>query len=411
MNISFVHKRYILSQEFFCARIFHDSTIIGRILRFVSCSAILSQKIIELFQVQFDFKAKLSPCPIANAMILAETKFGPVKMKTVLVTGGAGYVGSHCVKALSQAGYRPVVFDNFSTGHRDFVRWGTAIEGDVRDVEALASAIGKIQPVAVMHFAALSLVGQSVEQPDLYAEVNCGGTRNLLEAMAAKNVSALVFSSTAAVYGEPDTNLISEDTEKKPGNPYGETKLACEEMIRASEAGHGIRSVCLRYFNAAGADPDEEIGEHHLPETHLIPIILDAALGRREAIQIFGNDYPTADGTAVRDYVHVSDLANAHVAALGHLLDGGDTLALNLGSGLGASVMDVIGAARRVTSSEIQTTDSPRRPGDPPWLVANPEAAREKLSWQTMRSDIDTIVADAWAWHRKRFTPEIISEE
>jgi UDP-glucose-4-epimerase GalE len=329
--------------------------------------------------------------------------------KIVLVTGGAGYVGSHAAKALAKAGYTPVVFDNFSTGHRDFVRWGPAIEGDVRDSVALNDAMRKTRPVAVMHFAAMSLVGQSVEHPDLYKQVNCGGTRNLLAAMQAHNVPALVFSSTAAIFGEPDVDLIDEATEKKPGNPYGETKLACEDMIQAADADHGLRSACLRYFNAAGADPDEEIGEDHNPETHLIPIILDAALGRRDGIKIFGNDYATADGTALRDYIHVSDLAQAHVAALEHLLGGGRSLALNLGTGKGASVREVIDVASRVTGSTISTTDAARRAGDPPRLVADPALAYKILNWRALRSDTETIVSDAWVWHRKRFTPEISS--
>jgi len=321
-------------------------------------------------------------------------------MKNVLVTGGAGYVGSHCAKALKQAGFTPVVFDNFSTGHRDFVQWGPVIEGDVRDVNALHAALAETRPVAVMHFAALSLVGQSVEQPDLYAEVNCGGTQNLISAMAEFDTSTLVFSSTAAVYGEPTVDLIDEDTKKDPGSPYGETKLQCEELIQAEAK---IRSVCLRYFNAAGADPAAEIGEDHSPETHLIPLALDAALGRRDSLSIFGTDYPTADGTAVRDYVHVTDLAGAHVAALGYLEEGGKSVALNLGSGQGASVREVIDTTDRVTSSTIRTTDAPRRAGDPPRLVANPAAAEKALSWRARRSDIQTIVTDAWGWHRKRF--------
>jgi len=321
-------------------------------------------------------------------------------MKNVLVTGGAGYVGSHCVKALRQAGYAPVVFDNFSTGHRDFVRQGAVIEGDVRDAEALRSALAETRPVAVMHFAALSLVGQSVEQPDLYAQVNCGGTQNLVSAMADADVQTLVFSSTAAIYGEPEVDLIDEDTAKNPGNPYGETKLQCEKLI---QTGAGIRSACLRYFNAAGADPEAEIGEDHNPETHLIPLALDAALGRRDGLSIFGTDYPTADGTAVRDYVHVTDLADAHVAALRYLEEGGQSLALNLGRGQGASVREVVDTISRVTGTTIRTEEAPRRAGDPPRLVANPAAAEKALSWRAHRSDIQTIVADAWGWHRKRF--------
>jgi UDP-glucose-4-epimerase GalE len=325
--------------------------------------------------------------------------------KNILVTGGAGYVGSHCAKALAQAGYTPVVFDNFSTGHRDFVRWGPVIEGDVRDATVLTAAIKSTNPAAVMHFAALSLVGQSVEQPSLYEDVNCGGTKNLLAAMVACDVRVLVFSSTAAIFGEPDTDLIDETTAQLPTSPYGKTKLACEEMIRAAESNDGLRSACLRYFNAAGADPDMEVGEDHANETHLIPLILDVALGRRKNVHVFGDDYETADGTAVRDYVHVTDLARAHLLALDDLLAAGQSMALNLGSGQGASVRQVLDAATRITDHRITTVDAPRRTGDPTRLVADPRAAQTRLEWQTRRSDIDNILTDAWAWHQKRFAP------
>src|SRR5882724_1528200 len=264
-------------------------------------------------------------------------------MSRILVTGGAGYIGSHCCKALAEAGFEPVVFDNLSMGHREAVRWGPLIEGDTRNAEALHTAMREARPTAVLHFAALALVGESTAHPERYYAVNVGGTLNLLEAMRAANLRRIVFSSTCAVYGEPDRVPIVEDTPKGPINPYGASKLACERMMEDFDQAHSIRSVRLRYFNAAGADPASETGEWHDPETHLVPLVLDAALGRRPAISIFGTDYPTADGTALRDYIHVMDLAEAHVAALHHLLGGGDSAAVNLGTGRGVSVREVVG--------------------------------------------------------------------
>jgi UDP-glucose-4-epimerase GalE len=321
-------------------------------------------------------------------------------MDRVLVTGGAGYIGSHCCLALANSGFEPVVFDNLNTGHRELVRWGPLIEGDIRDGQALASAFRETRPAAVIHFAALSLVGESSSLPGRYYDVNVGGTLQLLEAMRAASVDCLVFSSTCALYGEVETVPIDETAPQQPVSPYGMTKRACEGMMDDFGRAHGLRSVRLRYFNAAGADPGAVIGEWHEPETHLIPLILDAALGRRANVRVFGSDYPTADGTAVRDYIHVLDLAEAHVAALRHLLDGGASAALNLGTGAGASVAEVIGAVERVTGRRVPVEQAPRRAGDPPALVADPRLAQATLGWRAERN-LDSIVADAWRWHLK----------
>jgi UDP-arabinose 4-epimerase len=320
-------------------------------------------------------------------------------MSRVLVTGGAGYIGSHCCKALAEAGFEPFVFDNLSTGHRRAVRWGPLIEGDMRDRDALLSAMRQARPDAVIHFAALSLVGESAQHPERYYDVNVVGTLQLLEAMRAASVERLVFSSTAAVYGEPEEVPISETSPEQPVNPYGATKRACERMMADFDAAHGIRSVRLRYFNAAGADPAAEIGEMHDPETHLLPIVIEAALGRRPAVSVFGSDYPTPDGTAVRDYIHVVDLAAAHVAALRHLLGGGASDALNLGTGRGASVSEVIARVEAVTGRAVPVRAASRRVGDPPVLVADPRRAEAVLGWRA-ELDLDAMVGDAWRWHR-----------
>lgn len=319
-------------------------------------------------------------------------------MTRVLVTGGAGYIGSHCCKALAAADYEPVAFDDLSMGHKSAAQWGPLVEGDMRDAEALHETMRRFRPDAVLHLAARTLVGESTRRPELYYAVNVLGTLNLLEAMRMAEVKNLVFSSTCAIYGEPQSVPITEDFPKRPINPYGATKLACEQMMADFDFAHGIRSVSLRYFNAAGADPAGEIGERHDPETHLIPLILDAALGRRPAIALFGTDYPTPDGTPLRDYVHVMDLAAAHVAALRHLTAGGRSDAFNLGSGRGESVRDVIRTVETVTGRAVPVTEEPRRAGDPPELVADPTRAAELLSWRT-EADLATIVADAWRWH------------
>jgi UDP-glucose-4-epimerase GalE len=322
-------------------------------------------------------------------------------MSRILVTGGAGYVGSHCCKALAEAGYEPIVFDNLSMGHDSAVRWGPLIRGDMRDADALRSAIEETKPEAVLHFAALALVGESTAHPERYYAVNVGGTLNLLEAMRLSGVQRIVFSSTCAVYGEPERVPITEDLPRRPINPYGESKLACEWMMDDFDRAHSIRSVRLRYFNAAGADPAAEIGEWHEPETHLIPLVIDTALGLHREVSIFGTDYPSADGTAVRDYIHVVDLAAAHVAALRHLVEGGASAAVNLGTGRGASVREVIDAVEVVAGRRVTVKEAPRRAGDPPVLVADPSRAEALLKWRA-KADLTKIVEDAWRWHKKR---------
>jgi len=324
-------------------------------------------------------------------------------MARVLITGGAGYVGSHCTKALAAAGHEAVVFDNLLFGHREFVRWGPLIEGDVRDSAALDAVLSAYRFDAVMHFAALAYVGESVTAPGRYYDVNVNGTRTLLDAMVRAGVTSIVFSSSCAIYGVPDAMPISERTLPNPINPYGFTKLVCEQMMDDFGLAHALKSARLRYFNAAGADPTAEIGEDHDPETHLIPLVLDAASGKRSDVTVFGTDYPTPDGTAVRDYVHVCDLARAHVLALEYLLDGDDSIAVNLGTGRGASVRQVVDIVRRITGREVIARDASRRAGDPPALVADPKKAGEVLGWAPQHSDLANMIADAWRWHSKRF--------
>jgi UDP-arabinose 4-epimerase len=322
-------------------------------------------------------------------------------MASILVTGGAGYVGSHCAKALAVAGHQVIVFDNLIHGHREFVRWGRLVEGDIRDAAALDAFFSAHRIDAVMHFAALAYVGESVTVPGRYYDVNVNGTRVLLDAMMRTKVRLIVFSSSCAIYGQPDSIPIVESTRLEPINPYGFTKLVCEHMMDDFGRAHGLKSARLRYFNAAGAESSGEIGEDHRPETHLIPLVLDAALGVRPAVQILGSDYDTPDGTAIRDYVHVCDLARAHVLALEHLLDGGDSIAVNLASGYGASVREVLNTARAVTGRNIVARDATRRSGDPAVLLADTTRARELLGWSAQRSDLVTIISDAWSWHRR----------
>jgi UDP-arabinose 4-epimerase len=321
--------------------------------------------------------------------------------QSILVTGGAGYVGSHACKALAGAGYRPVVFDNLSRGRRAAVRWGPLVEGDLHECARLAEALRSHRISAVMHFAALAYVGESVSDPERYYRNNVGGTLALLAAMREAGVGTIVFSSTCAVYGAPDTLPIRETSPKAPLNPYGETKLAIERTLHWYGAAYGLRYAALRYFNAAGADPDGEIGEDHEPETHLIPLVLRAALGHGEKLQIFGTDYPTSDGTAIRDYIHVADLADAHVRALGHLAAGGDCLALNLGTGRGHSVREIVAAAERIAGRTVRRREAPRRPGDPPELVADPSLARSQLGWRPRLSDLDTMIRTTLAWETR----------
>ena len=320
--------------------------------------------------------------------------------KAVLVTGGAGYVGSHACKALAAAGYTPVVYDNLSTGHDWAVKWGPLVKGDLLDRVHLAACFARYRPVAVLHFAAKALVAESVQDPLSYYVNNVGGTLNLLELLCQSGVPPLVFSSTCATYGVPRVVPIPEDHPQAPINPYGVTKLTVERMLDDLAPAHGLRSVSLRYFNAAGADPEAEIGEDHDPEPHLIPNVLATALGHQAEVTIHGEDYATPDGTCIRDYIHVTDLAEAHVRALGYLLDGGAPLALNLGSGQGVSVREVIDTTVRVTGREIPVTVGARRPGDPDRLVATCGRAREVLGWRPERSDLPTLIADAWRWHQ-----------
>jgi UDP-glucose-4-epimerase GalE len=321
--------------------------------------------------------------------------------KVVLVTGGAGYIGSHACKALARAGYRPVAYDNLSRGHREVVRWGPLVAGDIADSARLAAALDEHRASAVMHFAAYAYVGESVAEPALYYRNNLAGTLSLLDAMRRARVDRIVFSSTCATYGNPTKVPMGEATPQLPVNPYGETKLAIERALHWYGQAYDLRSVSLRYFNAAGDDPDGEIGELHDPETHLIPLILEAALGRRSHIEIYGTDYPTPDGTAIRDYIHVQDLAEAHVLALGHLETGGDSAALNLGTGQGHSVREVIRVAEAVSRRTIPYREVARRPGDPPALVADPGLAAELLGWRARMSDLETIVRTALGWHQR----------
>lgn len=316
----------------------------------------------------------------------------------ILVTGGAGYIGSHACKALAQDGFTPIAFDNLALGHRDAVRWGPLVEADISDEAAVAQAIRQHAVRAVIHFAAFAYVGESVEAPAKYYRNNVGGTLSLLDACRSEGIDMLVFSSSCATYGIPDVLPITEAAPQWPINPYGRTKLVVEQVLADYAHAYGSRHIALRYFNAAGADPDGEIGERHDPETHLIPLALMAAAGRTGALEVFGDDYDTPDGTCIRDYIHVTDLARAHVLALRHLLNGGDSLALNLGSGTGNSIHEVIGSVERVTGREVPHVIRPRRPGDPPVLYADPHLAKERLGFETELSDIDTIVGTAAAY-------------
>lgn len=320
-------------------------------------------------------------------------------MAIILVTGGAGYIGSHTCKLLAATGHTPVVYDNLSNGHRDAVKWGPFENGDVSDQVRLRQVVETHRPEAVIHFAGLIEVGISVADPASFYHANVTGSLTLLRTMVEAGVGAIVFSSTAAVYGQPDKVPIPEDAMSLPINPYGETKHAVEEMLGYFAAAHGVRYAALRYFNAAGADPEGELGERHDPETHLIPLVLFAALGQRTHIDIYGTDYPTPDGTAVRDYAHVNDLARAHVAALDYLAGTPEPLIANLGTGNGYSVREVVDTCRRISGRPIDARDAPRRAGDAPQLVAAVARAKEKLGWTAEMSDLDTIVSTAWAWH------------
>lgn len=327
----------------------------------------------------------------------------PVK-PSILVTGGAGYIGSHTVLALKRAGYEVVVLDNLVYGHRDLVEvlQVELIVGDTNDRALLDQLFATHNITAVMHFSAYAYVGESVTDPDKYYRNNVVGTLTLLEAMLAASVKQFVFSSTCATYGVPQEVPIPEDHPQNPINPYGATKLMVERILQDFDVAYGLKSVVFRYFNAAGADPHGVLGEDHNPETHLIPLVLMTALGKRESVSIFGTDYSTPDGTCIRDYIHVTDLASAHVLGLEYLLQGGDTATFNLGNGNGFSVRQVISTTEEVTGRGIKVIESDRRPGDPPILVGSSDKARKILAWQPQYSALSEIIQHAWQWHQHR---------
>ncbi|MGB6969666.1 MAG: UDP-glucose 4-epimerase GalE [Methyloceanibacter sp.] len=324
-----------------------------------------------------------------------------MSLGTVLVTGGAGYVGAHACKALSRAGFTPVVFDNLTTGHQSFVRWGPLVEGDVRDHAAVLRAIRSSNVKAVLHFAACAYVGESVADPRKYYANNVVGSLSLLNAMLEAGCDKIVFSSSCSVYGEPKEVPIGESAVKNPLSPYGASKLMVERVLSDYGGAYGLQSIALRYFNAAGADPEAELGELRDPETHLIPRAMMAIQGHVSDFAVFGDDFPTPDGTAIRDYIHVSDLAEAHVAAVRRLLDGKPGGAFNLGTGRGLSVKQVLDAIAAETGESLPVLHGPRRPGDPAELFADASLIQSELGWHPHLSDLTTIIRTAWAWHRR----------
>ncbi|MBD3665294.1 UDP-glucose 4-epimerase GalE [Sulfitobacter aestuariivivens] len=321
-------------------------------------------------------------------------------MSNVLVTGGAGYIGSHACKALKAAGYTPVTFDNLVTGWRDAVKFGPFEEGDLLDRARLDAVFAKYQPIAVMHFAALSQVGESMAEPGKYWRNNVSGSLNLIEAAVDADCLNFVFSSTCATYGDQDNVVLDETSVQQPINAYGASKRAIEDILRDFEASHGLSHVIFRYFNVAGADPEAEVGEYHQPETHLIPLMLDAIDGKRDALTIFGTDYDTPDGTCIRDYVHVCDLVDAHVLGLKWLMDGKESRVFNLGTGAGFSVREVIDHSRDVTNREVPFQIGDRRAGDCTRLVSGSTRAVQELGWKPEKSSLKQMITDAWRWHQ-----------
>ncbi|MDH3194678.1 MAG: UDP-glucose 4-epimerase GalE [Hyphomicrobiales bacterium] len=317
------------------------------------------------------------------------------KTKQVLVTGGAGYIGSHTCKELAISGFEPITYDNLSTGHRGSVKWGPLVEGDVLDSDCLASAIRQYGPETVIHFAASAYVGESISDPAKYYRNNVGGMLSLLAACRSEGLRSVIFSSSCATYGIPENMPITETTVQIPINPYGRTKLIGEQMLDDYARAYGLRYVSLRYFNACGADPDGETGEFHDPETHLIPLALKAAADRRNKLDIFGTNYQTPDGTCLRDYIHVSDLARAHVLAMNYLLDGGKNISANLGTGSTYSVRQILDSITRITGNPINANPHPRREGDPPVLCADTSRAKEVLGFETEHSNLDEIITTA----------------
>ena len=322
-------------------------------------------------------------------------------MKTILVTGGAGYVGSHCCKEFAAQGWNVVVYDNLKHGWRDMVRWGELIEGDILDTATLNAAVARVKPDVLAHFAALISVGESVERPDLHYRNNTMGALNILEALRTTGVDKMIFSSTAATYGEPQEAPMPETHRQLPINPYGRSKLMVEQMMGDYASAYGLRYAALRYFNAAGASPDGDIGERHEPETHVIPLAARGALRDDYQFTIFGDDFDTRDGTCVRDYIHVTDLGRAHAAAADYLMAGGSGQAFNLGTGEGTTVKEIADAIEKVSGRPLRRKIGPRREGDPAVLVASNVRAREMLGWKPEHSSIDEIVSSAWAWARK----------
>lgn len=318
--------------------------------------------------------------------------------RAILVTGGGGFIGSHACKALKAAGYLPVTLDNLSSGHADAVKFGPLVRGDVRDANLVARTLTAHRCSAVIHFAASAYVGESMSDPGRYYDNNIGGMTGVLQGCAQAGLDRIVFSSSCATYGIPDRLPIREDLPQRPINPYGRTKLICEWMLADHAAAHRLRFVALRYFNAAGADPEGALGERHDPETHLIPLALRAASGQGGPLRVFGSDYPTPDGTCIRDYIHVQDLAAAHVLALGHLLQGGASMVLNLGTGRGLSVRDILTGIAWLTGRPVPVIWDARRPGDPAELVADPAEAARRLGFRAQRSDLATLLADAAPW-------------
>lgn len=322
---------------------------------------------------------------------------------TVLIVGGAGYIGSHANALLSEQGYSTIIFDNLVYGHREFVQWGTLIQGDLEDKEALRTLFREHSIDAVLHFAAYTYVGESVTEPAKYYGNNVAHTLNLLDVMLEFDVKRIVFSSTCATYGEPNYTPIDEAHPQRPINPYGRTKLIVEGILADYAHAYGLEYVVLRYFNAAGAHPECRIGEWHDPETHLIPLVLDAAMDKDKPIRVFGTDYDTVDGTCIRDYIHVTDLADAHIKALEYLERGGDSDVFNLGNGLGYSVRQVIDTAREVSGRDITVIEDERRPGDPPVLLGSAEKAKAVLGWNPQYADLKIILETAWKWHQNKF--------
>lgn len=317
-----------------------------------------------------------------------------------MVTGGAGYVGSRCCKELAKNGFIPVTVDNLSRGHKELVKWGPFFECDVLDEISLTLIIAKYSPVAVFHFAGLTYVGESLKDPEAYYRNNTAGTISLLKCMKKSGCSKIVFSSTAATYGNPQYTPIDETHCQKPINPYGKSKLFIEEILKDFDAAYGIKYASLRYFNACGADEEGDTGELHDPETHLIPLAIQAAIGKKDNIIIFGNDYDTPDGTALRDYIHISDLANAHVKALKLLMEGSESIYANLGTGKALSVMEIIKSVEKISGQKIEIVVAPRRDGDPQILIADPSRAQSILDWKCNYSSIDNIIKTALEWHK-----------